>query len=112
LSFFWPVNLKVLIIDNLYDDYKDDKVKIILVSLDFPKQIESKLYPFIKKNDLKPDVMVLTDGDANTWVSKVDSQWDGAIPVTLVYNKNERDFVYGDVSNYEELKSRVAPLVN
>ena len=98
--------------DNLYDDYKDDKVKIILVSLDFPKQIESKLYPFIKKNDLKPDVMVLTDGDANTWVSKVDSQWDGAIPVTLVYNKNERDFVYGDVSNYEELKSRVAPLVN
>ncbi len=98
--------------DELHDEYKDDKVKIILVSLDFPKQIESKLVPFIMKNNLKPEVVVLTDSDANTWVGKVDDQWDGAIPVTLIYNKNERDFVYGDVSNYKELKSRVDPLVN
>lgn len=97
--------------DKLYDEYKDDKVRIILVSLDFPKQIESKLIPYIEKNRVKPEVMVLTDGNANAWVDKVDKKWDGAIPVTLVYNKEDRDFIYGDVFNYRELRSRVDPLV-
>ena len=98
--------------DKLYDEYQDEKVRIILVSLDFPKQIESKLIPYIMKNNLKPEVMLLTDGNANAWLGRVDKQWDGAIPITLIYNKKERDFVFGDVSNYEELKSRVDPLIN
>ena len=32
--------------EELYQNYKDQKVKLILVSLDFEKQLETKLLPF------------------------------------------------------------------
>jgi len=98
--------------DDLYNEYKTDKLRIILVSLDFPKQIETKLKPFIKKNNVLPEVMVLKDGDVNTWIDKVSKKWDGAIPVTIIYNRNERVFVSGEVANYEELNSKVKPLIS
>ncbi len=98
--------------DDLYNEYKSEKVRIILVSLDFPKQIESKLIPFIKKNNVLPEVMVLKDGDVNTWIDKVSKEWDGAIPVTLAYNRNNKVFVSGEVDDYEALKSKVEPLIS
>ena len=36
-------------IDSLNDHYKGQKVKVILVSLDFKKQIESRLIPYLNK---------------------------------------------------------------
>ncbi len=97
--------------DYLYKEYKNDKVKIILVSLDFPKQIETKLIPFIEKNNVLPEVKMLKDSDINSWGEKVSKEWDGAIPITLIYNKDERIFVSGELHDYADLKDKVSPLV-
>lgn len=97
--------------DDLYKEYKDDKVKIILVSLDFPKQIETKLKPFIKNNNVLPEVKMLKDSDINRWGEKVSEEWDGAIPITLIYNKDKRLFVSGELHDYADLKNRVSPLL-
>jgi thiol-disulfide isomerase/thioredoxin len=84
-------------------EYQDSRVKILLVSLDFPKQIESRLIPFIEKHQIRSEVMVLNDPDANKWINKVDPRWSGSIPATLIYNQNGRDFHEGSYT-YEELK--------
>jgi len=97
--------------DQLYTEFKDQKVKIVLVSLDFPKQIESKLVPFIEKNNLLPEVVVLKDPDANSWIGRVSDEWDGAIPITLIYNKSRRLFLSGEVEEYADLKDKVESLV-
>ncbi len=97
--------------DELYKDYQGEKVKIILVSLDFPKQIDTKLKPFIVKHKVLPEVKMLKDSDVNSWGDKVSEEWDGAIPITLIYNKDKRLFVSGELHDYPELKDKVSQLV-
>lgn len=76
----------------LHNDFKDQKVKVVLVSLDFPDKIQSHLIPFIIKNNLIPQVILLDDPYENEWIPKVDTSWSGAIPATLIYNKYRRAF--------------------
>jgi len=90
----------------LLDKYKDEGVEVLLVSLDFPKQYEKKLKPFIKEHNLKSRVLVLDDTDMNTWIPKVNKDWDGAIPVTLIYNKSKRKF-YSQTFTYNELEAEI-----
>lgn len=89
----------------LQSKYKDS-VEVILVSLDFPHQYETKLIPFIQKHDLKSKIVVLDDPDMNSWIPKVDPQWDGAIPVTLIYNASKRLF-YSRTFSYQELETEL-----
>jgi thiol-disulfide isomerase/thioredoxin len=86
--------------------YKSKNVEVILVSLDFPKQYESKLKPFILKNNLESKVVALNDVDSNTWIPKVNKEWSGAIPATIIYKNNKRVF-YERSFNLEELKTEV-----
>jgi len=92
-------------------EFKDQKVKVILVSLDMKKQVESNLIPYIKKKNLKSLVIHLSDPDANSWISKVDSTWSGAIPATIIYNKNKRKF-YEQSFTFETLSNEIKQFNN
>lgn len=78
--------------EKLAEKYKDEKVKVILVSLDMPKMAQNRLLPFIEKNRLKSKVILMRDPDQNTWVPKVSADWSGAIPATVIYNKRKHKF--------------------
>ena len=93
--------------EELNAKYKKDKVKVMLVSLDMYKMVETKLLPFIKEKQLKSDVVYLRDPDQNTWLPKVDSTWSGALPGTLIYNKHKRKF-YEKSFTYAELEKEVS----
>lgn len=93
--------------EELNAKYKKDKIKVMLVSLDMYKMVESKLLPFIKEKQLKSDVVYLRDPDQNTWLPKVDSTWSGALPATLIYNKDMRKF-YEKSFTYAELEKEVS----
>ena len=86
--------------------YKSKKVKVILISLDFPNQVESRLIPFIKKKNLQSKVILLNDPDQDIWIPKISEKWSGAIPATLIYNKSKRQFFEKSFS-YEELEKEV-----
>ncbi len=72
--------------------FEKQKVKLILVSLDFRKHIETRLLPFIEKNQISLPVWLLDAPDANAWIDRVSSQWSGSIPATLFVRKGERHF--------------------
>lgn len=76
--------------EKLSKEYQGKGVKFILISLDFPSQIESRLIPFLKTNKITADVRVMTDLDYNSWIEKVDGSWQGNIPVTLFFNNAEK----------------------
>jgi len=86
------------------DNYKNKKVKVILVSLDFFKNYKTTLIPFIDKRKIKSDVVLVHDPDFNGWIDKVDKTWSGAIPATIIYNKSSRSF-YEQSFTYNQLDS-------
>ena len=86
--------------------FKDKNVEVILVSLDFPRQYDSKLKPFIADRKLKSKVVALNDVNTNYWIPKVNEDWTGAIPATLIYNKDMRQF-YEQSFTYEELETQL-----
>lgn len=92
--------------EKLNSNFSDQKVKVILVSLDFPKKYEDLLLPFIKENNIQSQVIHLTDTDANSWIDKVSPLWSGAIPATVIYKGNSAEF-HESIMTYEELKSIV-----
>lgn len=92
--------------EKLNESYADRNVEVLLVSLDFPKQYETKLKPYIKDNNIKSKVIALNDTDSNYWIPKVSEDWTGALPATLIYNKDKRLF-YEKSFTYEELETEL-----
>jgi len=91
--------------------YADKKVKVILVSLDFKKQLDTKLRAFLNEKNLQSEIVVLIDPDANSWVDQVNPEWSGAIPATVVYKGSEQQFFEKSFDNQEELEAIINPLV-
>jgi len=83
------------------------KAKVVLVSLDFPKKVKSSLIPFVEKHQLQSEVFVLLDGKYNDWIDRVDPQWTGAIPATLIYKGKHRRFIGEAVEDTSELQAAV-----
>ena len=92
--------------EKLDKEYEDENVEVVLVSLDFPKKYETKLKPFIKKHQLRSELIALNDMDSNYWIPKVEENWSGAIPATLIFNKEKRQF-YEQTFHYDELETEI-----
>ena len=92
--------------EEINKEFKNKNTEVILVSLDFPSQIESKLKPYLKKNKIKSKVILLDDSKMNTWVPKVSEQWDGGIPATLIVNSSNYNF-YPKPFKKEELFTEI-----
>jgi len=92
--------------EKLNAEYYENKVKVILVSLDFPQKLETQLIPYIEKYKIQSQVILLDDSDANSWIPKVSEEWSGAIPATLIYNGKKRLF-YEQSFTFEELENEI-----
>jgi thiol-disulfide isomerase/thioredoxin len=92
--------------EKLNKQYASKNVEVLLVSLDFPKQVGKKLIPFIAKKNLQSKVVLLDDINENVWIKAIDSSWSGAIPATIIYNKNSRKF-YKKIFDYQTLESEL-----
>lgn len=99
--------------EKLNAEYKHEKFKMLLVSLDFRRNLDDRLIPFIAKNNLQAEVIMLHEPDANAWIPQVDPDWSGAIPATYIYNSSKgfRSFHEGSYT-YDELKTIVKPLIH
>lgn len=87
-------------------------VKVTLVSLDFPEDIETKLKPFLKQKGITLNVVLLDDPDANSWIDKIDPNWSGAIPFTIIFNNKNRSFHERMFENIEDIENEVTNLNN
>jgi thiol-disulfide isomerase/thioredoxin len=92
--------------EKINETYSVKKVKVLLVSLDNPRHMDSRLIPFIDKHNLKSEIVLLDDTNSNRWIPLVDQSWGGSIPATIVFTRNSRNF-YEQVFTYEELENIV-----
>lgn len=112
---FWatwcaPCVREIPYFEKLYENYKDKNLRVILVSLDNPDHLESRVIPFIENHNLKSEIILLDDVNANRWIPLVSEEWSGAIPATVIYNNSFRGF-YEKEFKYDELEEIVLPLL-
>ncbi|UJH68072.1 TlpA disulfide reductase family protein [Allomuricauda sp. SCSIO 65647] len=87
-------------------EQKDNGVEVLLVSLDMPSMWKSKLEPFVEKKNIQSKVIILDDPNMNDWIPKVDEDWGGGIPATLIYKNDQRIFFERGLT-YEELTHEI-----
>ncbi len=97
--------------EQLHENSIGTKRKVLLVSLDFVTQLESKVVPFLEKKQLKSEVVLMDEDRPNEWIPRVSKKWTGALPATLFINTktktrhfHEGSFVEGEL---EKLLSEI-----
>ena len=93
--------------ERLNDESQGSELQVLLVSLDFKHQIQSKLIPFLHQKNIRSRVVFLDAPNPNAWIDLVDPSWSGALPGTLVFRGNARKFYEQSFEEYEDLKSIV-----
>jgi len=90
----------------LQDNPAFNEVDVILISLDFASDLDSRVLKFMEKNDIRSTVYLLDNTDYNSWIDKVDPSWSGAIPATLMIDGKsgetaffEKQFEPGELQN-------------
>jgi len=84
--------------------FSQQPVKFILVSQD-AKTRAVQVDEFLKKNNYTSESFILSAGNPNVWIDKIDTKWSGTIPMTLFYkNGNKIYFHEGDYATFEELE--------
>ncbi|RIV17587.1 TlpA family protein disulfide reductase [Fibrisoma montanum] len=69
--------------------YANRKLSVLLVNLDDPSDLTTKVKPFVKKRNLRSRVVLLDEPDQNAWIEKIAPEWSGALPMTLVVNRSK-----------------------
>jgi thiol-disulfide isomerase/thioredoxin len=91
-------------LEALLDDDSIENLKLTLVSLDFKHQINTKLLSFLNEHSIKANVVVLTDGNSNAYINKVDKMWEGSIPATIFKKGDKRLFYEKSFHSVAEIK--------
>ncbi len=113
---FWatwcaPCVREIPAFEQLYATYKDQLVQVVLVSLDNPEHLESRVLPFLDRMDVQSQVILLDDPRSSRWIPRVSDEWSGAIPATIVQARNHNAF-YEREFKFEELEEIILPLLN
>ncbi|MBL7805718.1 MAG: TlpA family protein disulfide reductase [Saprospiraceae bacterium] len=113
---FWatwcgPCVEELPIFEELHRRYSPFGLKVILISLDFKSQKAKRLIPFLQTHPLSPEIGQLVDPDADSWIPRVDSLWDGAIPATWVIQKDKRGFHPTYFKDFQELEMFIQPFI-
>lgn len=88
--------------EKLQADYKSDKLKVLLVSVDFKSKLTSAVVPFVKRKNLKNEVFLLNESSPQEYIDRVDPSWSGSIPATLFIKGDKRKFVESEFT-FEQL---------
>ena len=54
--------------ETLESNNTGEKFKVLLVTLDFVENLESKVIPFIERKEIKSEVLLLDESNPNEWI--------------------------------------------
>ena len=95
--------------EKIQREYADEKLKIVLISLDFVSNLDSLLVPFLERENIQSEVVLLDETKYNQWIDKIDPSWGGSIPATMMVRNsdNRRTFYEKEFESYEDLKNTI-----
>jgi thiol-disulfide isomerase/thioredoxin len=82
--------------------YKNEKLAVLLISVDFKSKLNSAVIPFVKRKNIKSQVFLLNEDDPQKYIDRIDKTWSGSIPATLFIKGDKRKFIESEFT-YEQL---------
>ena len=84
-------------------------IRITLVSMDLElDENPDKVFKFVERKQLKSDVIILDAPDPNSWIDKIEKEWNGSLPATIVINTKTGKRVFAG----KELKEGELEIIN
>ncbi len=85
----------------LADEMKD--IEFVGISIDFPDEVDSKIIPFLKSNNINFTNYVNRFSGDEELINALDKNWNGALPATFIFDVkgNKKIFLSGSKSYYE-----------
>jgi thiol-disulfide isomerase/thioredoxin len=89
-------------------------IRITLVSMDLElDENPDKVFKFVERKQLKSDVIILDAPDPNSWIDKIEKEWNGSLPATIVINTKTGKRVFAGKELKEgELESLIESVKN
>jgi thiol-disulfide isomerase/thioredoxin len=97
----------------LYNNYKDKDFRLVFISADVPEEIESKVVPFLKSQNVDFVSYYNNFDKPEEFINYIDKNWEGAIPSTYIYDKegNMTSSILG-IKNYEFFEKEITKNMN
>lgn len=110
-TFCGPCIEEIPYFQTITQKYKDQKVKLLLVSLDFKEYYPQKIVAFAKRFGFTAEIVWLDEEKPDDFCPKIDRAWSGAMPATLFVNKsiNYRKFIEAQMKP-EEVENEIQKL--
>lgn len=92
----------------LYNNYKDRGLDIVFISVDVPEDVDPKVIPFLKKQEVDFVSYLNKFDKPEDLINYIDKNWEGAIPSTYIYDKEGKltSHILGSRS-YEEFEKEI-----
>ncbi len=100
---FWatwcaPCLKELPLFEKVHLNRKDVYVRLVSMDMDLDPDPE-KVRKFVVRKKIQSEVLILNEKNPNQWIDKLDKNWSGALPATLVVNNKtgKRKFVEGEL---------------
>jgi thiol-disulfide isomerase/thioredoxin len=71
--------------ENLGRQRSDIHVTLVSMDLELDPNPE-KVFRFVERKNIQSTVLILDEKDPNSWIDKVEKEWSGSLPATIVIN--------------------------
>lgn len=99
--------------EKLGEEYKNSKVKVLLVSTDMRKDLHTRVKDFVNTKKLKQQVLFMNEINADKWIDNVSTGWSGAIPGSwFVKGSSGINYFKEGELTFEELQKLISTYIN
>jgi thiol-disulfide isomerase/thioredoxin len=113
---FWatwcaPCVKEMPLFEKLGQERPDVKITLVSMDLDLDPNPE-KVHKFVARKKIQSQVLILDETNPNAWIDKIDKNWSGALPATIIINgkTGQRKFVEKELHE-GELEKLIAEIL-
>lgn len=91
--------------------YTENDVEVVGISVDYVDEIETKIVPFLKKQNVPFRIYVAQFEHQEDFINAVDKSWNGALPASFIFDPDgkQRFFLVGE-GTFEQFKKEINKL--